>query len=1100
MLAYAVVLQATVQQINTDHYTVYFDEGSEYSALRIAEIAEEVFNPLAAMFDAFEDYTRIHITVNNNVDYGNGWANYYQNRVNINTTNLNFPLRGTHDWLYNVVTHELTHIFSLKAAARNWGIFNGFELRVFFPARKNPFYISHPFYHMVLPAWFVEGIAQFEDDLMGYETWDTHRDMLLRMAVLENDLLSWSQMAVMRNKDKFYSEMVYNQGYSLLKYVHERFGEGKVEALTDKPGLVNFNSTVKKVLGISASKLYKDWAKHLKEKYAGQKQRVGKSPFKERRLLKRGFYNFHAKFSPDGSKIAFISSENLDYAGTYLVIYDLSTKKRTVYKKDFVFSNIDWVPGQEKIVFTSPREGQSAFNDIYIFDLKTKKRKPISANLRAVDFDVSADGKQIVFVRNDDGSNNIGISSIDGSKVKYLTHHIQGTQYYTPQWSPDGQKIIFSIYKQGQDRDIGMINATALPFDKKKLVLDSTYSFNDSIAFDSTAEFTLLVASQADERDPIWSPDGKSIIFSSDRDGIFNLYEYRLEEGKVRKLTDVLGGAFVPAISPDGKDLIYIGYHAQDFDIYHLEMDKVPFLGEDSLVSLERDYQALEKARKIEDYFRVGPFKSHLSLVDVSPFVVIEAPYFWESEGLTMVGGGMSFALDNLLGGNQIRGGFGVYKNLEAKLGINYDLHVGFNKHWRTVLTENKNYTPSISLNYSQFVRHYKFHGMEYPLLNIDTVLIPFDLDSFIVVRNFVADVQTVIERKYSFLSFSSSLPLNRYNRFSFYADNSKFTDRRYLLRDIVVIDNFFDRDTNAAGEFTTIIKQPTQIDTFELNGEELPLWEKEFFNRKRVGFVYTYMNLMRIKNVLSTLPTGGRYFQFAYFHNRNIISNVAAIDLFSGRPPQNFDVTDRFNYPFTFYDDRFIVNLFVTAYGEYYQLPYFPKTIFNWSALSLLQDKRVPFKTPFGGIVWSYWPHIYWVGNFLLSYPYINDFNLLGSNLWFFNAQLHVPLINDLKFQFLHLYFGKVYLSPFFRAADVWDTPVTQFKKDDVEKFQKMERIKDYFKNDVLKEAGLTLVMQNFMYYFIPYDFYATIAWPLNEEYQELNKYRVQLGFSYGF
>ena len=51
-----------------------------------------------------------------------------------------------------------------------------------------------PLYHLNAPRGWTEGIAQYGAQKFGYDSWDSHRDMLLRMAVLEDDLLSWEEM------------------------------------------------------------------------------------------------------------------------------------------------------------------------------------------------------------------------------------------------------------------------------------------------------------------------------------------------------------------------------------------------------------------------------------------------------------------------------------------------------------------------------------------------------------------------------------------------------------------------------------------------------------------------------------------------------------------------------------------------------------------------------------------------------------------------------------------------------------------------------------------------------------------------------------------
>jgi TolB protein len=60
------------------------------------------------------------------------------------------------------------------------------------------------------------------------------------------------------------------------------------------------------------------------------------------------------------------------------------------------------------------------------------------------------------------------------------------------------------------------------------------------------------------------SPDGRTILFTSDRDGDLDLYTMDLDGGNVRRLTTTPGydgGAF---FSPDGKKIVYRGDHPAD--------------------------------------------------------------------------------------------------------------------------------------------------------------------------------------------------------------------------------------------------------------------------------------------------------------------------------------------------------------------------------------------------------------------------------------------------------------------------------------------------------------------------------------------------------
>ena len=205
---------------------------------------------------------------------GNGLADYYSNLIIIWATPLDMDLRGSHDWIKNVLTHELTHIMTLNKARKKWP----FMFAMFSVSRydSNPdVSFNFPLYHLNTPTWWVEGVAQYATHQFGFDDWDTHRDMLLRMAVLEDDLHSYAELGAFGNRPGgYYAEMIYNQGYALLLYIHEQYGSEIVEELTHNSGNLSFDPAIRKVLGISADQLYDDWVRFLEERYGQQAAEV----------------------------------------------------------------------------------------------------------------------------------------------------------------------------------------------------------------------------------------------------------------------------------------------------------------------------------------------------------------------------------------------------------------------------------------------------------------------------------------------------------------------------------------------------------------------------------------------------------------------------------------------------------------------------------------------------------------------------------------------------------------------------------------------------------------------------------------------------------
>lgn len=69
----------------------------------------------------------------------------------------------------------------------------------------------------------------------------------------------------------------------------------------------------------------------------------------------------------------------------------------------------------------------------------------------------------------------------------------------------------------------------------------------------------------------VWSADGSSLYFSSDRSGIFNLYVYDLATRQISQVSNVIGGAFMPSVMPDGSGIAFANYSSLGYDIHFLE-------------------------------------------------------------------------------------------------------------------------------------------------------------------------------------------------------------------------------------------------------------------------------------------------------------------------------------------------------------------------------------------------------------------------------------------------------------------------------------------------------------------------------------------------
>ncbi|MCA0389745.1 MAG: biopolymer transporter Tol [Bacteroidetes bacterium] len=533
---------------------VHFHEGAERTARVVLKIAEEVWDPVCSLYEYYPD--KVHYVIKDIDDYSNGATYFFDNKIEIWTSALDFDLRGSHNWLRNVISHEFTHMVQIQASLKTTRSVPAVYLQVLnYEDKRRPDILygfpnviaSYPLAMLNMPAWFAEGTAQYMRKEFDYDYWDAHRDMILRSYVLDSNMLTWNQMGVFE-KTSLGNESVYNSGFALTKYIAQKYGEDKLTKLTKALGKLtnfSFDAAASDILGMSGKELYNEWAGFLKKDYRERISSVLENKVTGNLIGETGFGNFYPSLSSDGNKIYYISNKTSDYfSPTALYEYNIASKEEKVLIPG-VRSTYSEVPGTDQIIYSKLSDDNPndyKVHDIYVFDKKSEKETRLTHNLRANMPSVSPDGKKIVFLFQKDGTTNIGTIDMDGKNFKQLTFYANGEQVFKPVFSPDS-KIIYFDYSYLHGRDIAMIPADG-----------------------GSVEFVLN--SPKDERSPVPTADGK-LIYSSDETGIFNIYSYDLTRKEPKRLTNVTGGAFMPSVDRSG-NIAYAGYTSGGYKIFYL--------------------------------------------------------------------------------------------------------------------------------------------------------------------------------------------------------------------------------------------------------------------------------------------------------------------------------------------------------------------------------------------------------------------------------------------------------------------------------------------------------------------------------------------------
>jgi len=545
--------------ISTEHFDVHFHEGEEWTAEQVAKIAEEIYGPVTSVYHY--EPKRVHFVILDTEDYSNGAAFYYDNKVEIWATNLEFNLRGTTEWLRNVVTHEYTHIVSIQAAMKFPRRIPAFYFQAIdFEKEKRPdvingypdVIVSYPITGTVVPAWWAEGVAQYQSPSMHNDCWDTHRDMILRAGLVDNTMLRYDDMGFLGHRG-IDNEKVYDHGYGLVRYIAQTYGEDAIRNINHQLGKWNrltIDGAIKEVTGKSGQDVYDDWRVALKQRFDAELVPVYKNPREGSVLFDGGYMTLAPSFSPDGKTVAFLSNKGSDFSAT-----DLYTIARDGKHLDEIAPDASSRPyfshDGKKLVYARHESAdiyKSKLSDLFVYDFASKKETRITHKLRAAEPSWSPDDRRLVCVLNGDGTHRLAVLDAGGANEHVIYGPEKGVQFYNPQFSPDGTRILFGIFTSGT-RDLA------------------------SVATDGS-DFRYELRTDNDERDARYAPDGR-IVFASDRTGIFNIYALDPASGSVAQLTNVVGGAFMPDEAGDGA-VVYAQYTGKGYRVSRLESTDTP--------------------------------------------------------------------------------------------------------------------------------------------------------------------------------------------------------------------------------------------------------------------------------------------------------------------------------------------------------------------------------------------------------------------------------------------------------------------------------------------------------------------------------------------
>jgi tricorn protease len=268
-------------------------------------------------------------------------------------------------------------------------------------------------------------------------------------------------------------------------------------------------------------------------------------------------------FSPDGKRIAYVPfTNNRPFPGGYIAwkryrggmaskiwIADLadSSIEKVPHDRANEFNPM-WVDGT--VYFLSDRDGPTT---LFAYDLDTKKVKKVLENHGPDIHSASACADAIVY----DQLGELHLYDLEAKAEKKVDVRVRGD---LPGVRPRFEKVAKKIIKGGLSP-----TGTRAVFEARGEILTVPAEKGDIRNLTNTTGVA--------ERDPAWSPDGKTIAYFSDESGEYELHlrpQHGSGEVKKIKLGDAPTFYYSPVWSPDSKR---IAYTDKRLNVWYVDLD-----------------------------------------------------------------------------------------------------------------------------------------------------------------------------------------------------------------------------------------------------------------------------------------------------------------------------------------------------------------------------------------------------------------------------------------------------------------------------------------------------------------------------------------------
>jgi hypothetical protein len=538
------------RQIKTPKYQLIYPSSFEKKAQYLANIMDLLVKHETTTLKA--NVPRIPIVLHTQTTISNGVTVWAPKRIEMYTCSP--QITYSEEWLEQLAIHEYRHAVQISKMNQ------GFTKALYFIFGQQA---TGGILGLYIPAWFLEGDATVTETALSKSGRGRSAlfESVLRAQVLEQGIYSYDRAVL--GSYKYYIPNAYELGYFVVGQSRKRHGSGFWNRPLDQTAkypfmVVPFATGIKKNSSITKVRLYKESLSTLDSGWRVQEKATQLSAF--RYITKGKKYDFsvytHPLFLNDSTLIADKSS--MDDIDRFVMI-DLKTgkEKRLLTPGSHISGTISLAG--DLLVWSEQEPDHRWQNEDYaeikMYNFKTRKIRDLTAETRYFAPIVSPDGNRVaaVYVSPENDCAIHILETGSGKLIQQLPME-EGTMALTPNWSSDGNKIVFTrLNEKGETISIIDIHSG-----KTRNILPFTYNEILGPAFFFR----------------------HYIIYSCDYSGIENLYAVDTLSLSIFQLTSSKFASMDPDFSSDRSTMVYSDYTSEGLMIVEAKVDTsswIPF-------------------------------------------------------------------------------------------------------------------------------------------------------------------------------------------------------------------------------------------------------------------------------------------------------------------------------------------------------------------------------------------------------------------------------------------------------------------------------------------------------------------------------------------